>query len=527
MPLSWWRTGAIYQVYPRSFQDSNGDGVGDLDGVRRRLDYFVWLGVDAIWISPIYPSPMHDFGYDISDHCDVDPMFGSLESFDRLLADAHARGLKVILDFVPNHTSIAHPWFIASRRSRLDPKRDWFIWRDAAPGGGPPNNWNSNFGGSAWEWDEATGQYFHHAYLAEQPDLNWRNPQVRAAMYEVMRFWLQRGVDGFRVDVMWHLMKDAAFRDNPPNPEWTPASPDIERLLQTFSADRPEVHDVVAEMRKVVDEFEARVLIGEVYLPIERLVAYYGKCLDGAHLPFNFQLLSADWTAPTIADVIDSYEAALPPGAWPNWVLSNHDRPRIAARVGLEQARVATLLLLTLRGTPTLYYGDELGLGRVDVPPERIRDPWAQREPGLGVGRDPSRTPMQWDTSVFAGFSTTEPWLPLTPDHKTRNVMVMRNEETSILLLVRDLLHYRRNHVALSQGAWRLLSRSESLLAYERCDGADRVFIVLNFTADSRSWSPPVVAKAKIALSTHGDRRNERLESTVSLRANEGLLIET
>jgi alpha-glucosidase len=212
----WWQVGTIYQVYPRSFQDSNGDGIGDLDGIRKRLDYLVWLGVDAIWISPVYPSPMHDFGYDVTDYCGIDPIFGSLESFDRLIDEAHTKQLKVILDFVPNHTSIEHPWFIASRRSRADPKRDWYIWRDAAPDGGPPNNWISNFGGSAWTWDEATGQYYYHAYLAEQPDLNWRNPNVQAAMHEALRFWLRRGVDGFRIDVMWHLIKDAAFRDNPP-----------------------------------------------------------------------------------------------------------------------------------------------------------------------------------------------------------------------------------------------------------------------------------------------------------------------
>ena len=225
MPHDWWRTGTIYQIYPRSFQDSNCDGIGDIDGVRQRLDYLVWLGVDAIWISPIYPSPMQDFGYDVSDYCGIHPIFGSLDSFDRLLEEAHNRRLKVILDFVPNHTSIEHPWFAESRQSRVNPRRDWYIWRDATLDGGPPNNWISNFGGSAWSWDKTTSQYYYHAYLEEQPDLNWRNPEVRAAMYEVMRFWLRRGVDGFRVDVIWHLIKDQALRDNPPNPNWTPKDP--------------------------------------------------------------------------------------------------------------------------------------------------------------------------------------------------------------------------------------------------------------------------------------------------------------
>ena len=298
MSPMWWQTGTIYQIYPRSFQDSNGDGIGDLEGIRQRLDYLAWLGVDAIWISPVYPSPMHDFGYDVTDYCGIDPIFGSLESFDRLIEEAHQKQLKIILDFVPNHTSIEHPWFKASRRSRADPKRDWYIWRDAAPDGGPPNNWISNFGGSAWAWDAGTGQYYYHAYLAEQPDLNWRNPDVRAAMHEVLRFWLRRGVDGFRVDVIWHLIKDAAFRDNPRNPDWTTDAPEIDRLLQTYSTDQPEVHEVIAGMRLVLEEFDDRVLIGEIYLPVERLVTYYGKNLMGAHLPFNFQLLNTDWTAP-------------------------------------------------------------------------------------------------------------------------------------------------------------------------------------------------------------------------------------
>ena len=526
MSPMWWQTGTIYQIYPRSFQDSNGDGIGDLEGIRQRLDYLAWLGVDAIWISPVYPSPMHDFGYDVTDYCGIDPIFGSLESFDRLIEEAHQKQLKIILDFVPNHTSIEHPWFKASRRSRADPKRDWYIWRDAAPDGGPPNNWISNFGGSTWAWDAGSGQYYYHAYLAEQPDLNWRTPDVRAAMHEVLRFWLRRGVDGFRVDVIWHLMKDAAFRDNPRNPDWTTDAPEIDRLLQTYSTDQPEVHEVIAGMRLVLEEFDGQVLIGEIYLPVERLVTYYGQNLMGAHLPFNFQLLNAAWTAPHIAELIVRYEGALPQGGWPNWVLSNHDRPRIAARVGPAQARVAAMLLLTLRGTPTLYYGDELGIGHVEIAPDRIRDPWAKREPGLGVGRDPSRTPMQWDASAFAGFSTHEPWLPLTPDYEARNVAVMSKDKTSILCLIRSLLHYRRGHAPLSQGGWHLLSRESDILAYERRNGDDRIVVVLNFTADPQAWSGPLSTKARIALSTYGDRLGDFVGPAVSLRPNEGLLIE-
>ena len=296
----WWEPGVIYQVYPRSFQDSNGDGIGDLAGIATRLEHLAWLGVDAIWISPIFRSPMADFGYDVADYRDIDPVFGTLADFDRLVEAAHARGIRVLLDFVPNHSSDLHPWFLESRSSRANPRRDWYLWADPAPGGGPPNNWLSVFGGSAWEWDEPTGQFYYHAFTKEQPDLNWRNPDVRAEMYDVLRFWLDRGVDGFRVDVMWHLVKDDQLRDNPPDPDWTPDRPGSSfRLQATYTTDRPETMDIVADMRAVLDEFGDRVLIGEIYLPYERLVAYYGSHPDrpGAHLPFNFRLLLVPWQA--------------------------------------------------------------------------------------------------------------------------------------------------------------------------------------------------------------------------------------
>ena len=440
----WWQRGVIYQVYPRSFQDSNNDGIGDLPGIVQRLDYFVDLGIDAIWISPIYPSPMMDFGYDVADYCDVAPIFGTLEDFDRLVADAHARGLRLILDWVPNHTSDDHPWFRASRASRDNMRRDWYIWRDPDPDGNPPNNWLSHFGGSAWELDQQTGQYYYHSFLKEQPDLNWRNPAVKEAMCDVLRFWLGRGVDGFRVDVIWLLIKDDQFRDNPPNPGYVPGNPSHTRLLPLYTANRPEVHGIVAEMRAAIDAYPDRVLIGEIYLPIEQLVSYYGRDLKGAHLPFNFQLIEATWNAVGIARIIEEYEAALPQGAWPNWVLGNHDKPRIASRIGVAQARVAAMLLLTLRGTPTIYYGEEIGMTNVLIPPEQIQDAAEKNEPGLGLGRDPERTPMPWDRSPFAGFTVGKPWLPLGPDHATVNVAAYRQSSDSILNLYRRLLALRR-----------------------------------------------------------------------------------
>lgn len=502
---SWWQTGVIYQIYPRSFQDSNGDGVGDLNGIRARLDDLVALGVDAIWISPIFPSPMADFGYDVADYTGIDPRFGTLEDFDALLAAAHARGLKLLLDFVPNHSSDQHPWFVESRSSRDNPKRDWYLWRDAAPDGGPPNNWISDFGGSAWEWDEATGQYYYHAFLKEQPDLNWRNPEVIAAMLGAMRFWFDRGVDGFRIDVLWHMVKHADFPDNPANPAYTPAMGEMHAVLQLHSTDQAEVHGIAAAMRGVADAYPDRVLIGEIYLPVERLMHYYGRERPEVHLPFNFQLIEAPWEARTLATLIADYEAALPAGGWPNWVLGNHDRPRAATRFGPEQARVAAMLLLTLRGTPTLYYGDEIGLADVKIPPDQVQDPRELREPGLGLGRDPVRTPMAWDESANAGFTSGTPWLPLHADWPTRNVAAQRADARSMWRLHQDLLALRRRHPALAHGNWLPVEAHGDVLAYQRCDGAERFLIVLNLGGARQQVAlPDWTAALRPLLSTTG-----------------------
>ncbi|SEM56833.1 alpha-glucosidase [Bosea lupini] len=529
-PTPWWQSGVIYQIYPRSFQDSNGDGIGDVPGITRRLNYIAELGVDAIWISPIYPSPMADFGYDVSDYCDVDPRFGTLADFDDLLAQAHARGLKLLLDFVPNHTSDRHPWFAESRSSRSNPKRDWYLWRDPAPGGGPPNNWISDFGGPAWEWDEASGQYYYHAFLKQQPDLNWRNPAVQAAMHDVLRFWLDRGVDGFRIDVLWHLIKAADFPDNPPNPAYAPALGEMDRLLQLHSTDQPEVHDIAAGMRALADDDQAagqgeRLLIGEIYLPVERLMHYYGEGRPGVHLPGNFQLIEAPWQARALAALIIAYEAALPPGAWPNWVLGNHDRPRVATRLGGGQARVAAMLLLTLRGTPTLYYGDEVGLRDVPIPPDQVQDPRELRQPGKGLGRDPVRTPMPWDASAHAGFSTAAPWLPLNADWPARNVERQSAEPGSLLALHRQLLAVRRYHPALAIGDVALLDAEGDILAYERRHGAERLIVALNLAAKLQRLALPTWAHGcRPLLSTLADAAPVQ-DGALLLRPNEGVIL--
>src|SRR5712671_1986337 len=522
----WWRHGIFYQVYPRSFQDSNGDGVGDIGGIIDRLPYLLALGVDAIWLSPIFPSPMADFGYDISDYTGVDPLFGTMEDLDALISAAHASGLKLILDLVPNHTSDQHPWFIESRSSRDNRRRDWYIWREPGADGGPPNNWMSEFGGSAWAYDAGTRQYYYHAFLVQQPDLNWRNPAVRQAIYDVMRFWLGKGVDGFRVDVIWHLIKDAEFRDNPPNPNHHSARPPHETILTRYSSDQPEVHDVIAEMRRVIDEFDARVLIGEIYLPFERLVTYYGKDLAGAHLPFNFALLSAPWNARSVEKIIADYEAALPAGAWPNWVLGNHDRPRVASRVGQAQARVAAMLLLTLRGVPTIYYGDEIGMHQVAIAPDQVRDPFEKNVPGIGVGRDGCRTPMQWDATDNSGFSAGVPWLPLADYFAQENVVNLDADTKSILSLYKALIALRRMLPQLVTGTYEPVAAQGDLLLYRRKSEGQAVTVALNLGAEPVSvTSNSIGFGSKVLLSTFLDRQSELIDGALDLRGNEGVIV--
>ena len=522
----WWQRGIVYQVYPRSFQDSNADGVGDLNGITARLDHLVDLGVDAVWISPIYPSPMADFGYDVSDHKDIHPLFGDLADFDRLLAAAHVRGLKVILDFVPNHTSDEHPWFVESRSSRDNPKRDWYIWRDARPDGSVPNNWVSEFGGPAWTFDEATQQYYYHAFLKEQPDLNWRNPQVRAAMLDVLRFWLDRGVDGFRVDAIHHLIEAEHLHDNPLSPDWCEGQSPARRLVRLYSLDQEETHDAIAAMRALADTYEDRVLIGEASLPIEQLMAYYGIEAPGFHLPFNFHLIKTPWDPQAIAALIEQYERALGGGRerWPNWVLGNHDRSRVATRVGLAQARVAAMLLLTLRGTPTIYQGEEIGMEDVPIPTQAVCDPWEKNVPGLGLGRDPERTPMQWDDSARAGFTDGDPWLPLSNDHAVLNVARQRSDPHSMLSLYRALIALRRREPALSVGVLVKAQADGAVLSFRRYYAGRWITVALNFSDEPQVFRNGAVPQ-QVLISTHLDRAGGEDGRAINLRRNEGIVL--
>jgi alpha-glucosidase len=507
---AWWQHGVVYQIYPRSFQDTNGDGTGDLPGIVMRLGHLVELGVQALWISPIYPSPMADFGYDVSDYCGIDPAFGTLDDFDHLVAAAHERGLKVILDYVPNHSSDQHPWFIESRSSRNNPKRDWYIWRDPRPDGSPPNNWLSEFGGPAWTFDQATGQYYYHAYLREQPDLNWRNPDVREVMLDALRFWFERGVDGFRVDAIHQLIEDAALRDNPPDPEWQEGMSPARRVIRAHSMDQPEVHDAIRAMREVADRYDDRVLIGED--------------LSGFHLPFNFHLLSTPWKPADIAALIDRYEAALPRGAWPNWVLGNHDRSRVASRIGPDQARVAAMLLLTLRGTPTIYQGEEIGMVDVPIPPELLQDPWEKNVPGLGLGRDPVRTPLPWSDAANGDFTRGAPWLPLGEHPAGLNVAAQKGDPNSMLALYRALLQLRRAEPALSVGEYVPVAATESILAYERRIRTRRLLVALNLTPEL-AGKELAQLNGRLLLSTDAHKPGE-VRPVQALGPNEGRIFE-
>ncbi len=514
----WWKRGIIYQIYPRSFMDSNADGIGDLCGIAERLDYLAWLGIDGLWLSPIFPSPMADFGYDVSNYVDVHPIFGTLDDFDDLLAKAHAHHIRIVLDLVPNHTSSQHPWFLESRASRDNPKRDWYIWRDAKPDGSPPNNWLGYFGGSSWTWDETTQQYYLHSFLPEQPDLNWRNPEVKQAMFDSIRFWLKRGVDGFRIDVIDRMIKDAQFRDNPPNPDYVEGRDNPTwKYLRLFSENRPGIHELIREFRAVFDEFSDRVSIGEIAYSLNpRLITgFYGDPPDGTelNLPFNFALILLDWKADAVRSFVDAYEGAIPAHGWANYVVSNHDQTRVATRIGDAQARIAALLLLTLRGTPFIYYGDELGMRDVDIPAALYQDPQGIN---LGISRDPERTPMQWDAAPYAGFSSAVPWLPVAPDYETVNVEAERRDPRSMLTLFKRAIDLRRGDEALALGDYASLDAPEGVFAYTR---GGKYVIALNFTDEAKQTA----IDGEIVLSTHLDR--DGAVELLALRPNEGVIL--
>ena len=522
----WWEGAVIYQIYPRSFADANGDGVGDLAGIADRLDHLAGpdsaLGVDAIWLSPIYPSPLHDFGYDVSDYTDVAPEYGTLDDLDRLIAACHARNLRFLLDLVPCHTSTEHPWFVESRSSRQSPKRDWYIWADAATDGGPPSNWTAAFGGGSWEWDPDTEQYYLHSFYPEQPDLNWRNPAVAEAMAEVMRFWFRRGVDGFRVDAIFAAIKDDLLRDNPPDrrPHTIPGLGGDGGQDPLWSANRPEVHDVIRHLRRVAAEFPGRVLVGETYLPVEELAGYLGRGADDEfHLAFNFELLHSPWEHRHLTLAIERSEALHPPDTLPTYAISNHDQSRHAFRWGVERARAAAFLLLTLRGVAVLYAGEEIGM--VDAPPSILPDPPFDR-----AGRDGCRTPMQWDASPRGGFSRGNPWLPLV-DTATRNVADQERDPASILSLYRRLIAARRSSRALARGTHRsLFDVSPDVLAWLREVEGERVLVLLNVGNETRTCDLRRIAveEGEVLVAT-SDRSGRVPLDGLALEPLEGIVV--
>jgi alpha-glucosidase len=486
-PRPWWKSAVVYQIYPRSFADTDGDGVGDLPGIRAHLDHLVDLGVDALWLSPFFPSPMADFGYDVSDYCGVDPLFGTLDDFDALVRDAHERGIRVIIDWVPNHTSDQHPWFAESRSGPDNPKRDWYVWRDPAPGGGPPNNWVEAWGGGpAWTFDEASGQWYLRLFLPEQPDLDWSNPAVRAAMHDVVRFWLDRGVDGVRIDVVHALGKDPELGDDPD---------ELIPIPHSALNDRPETHPILRDLRLLFDGYEGdRMMVGEVYLLDTGLVATYYGDGDELHLAFNFPPLYAPWDADRWRDQIERVERELGPrDAWPTWVLSNHDNARHRTRYGTEaRARAAAVLLLTLRGTPFLYAGEELGLADAEIRADEAVDPG---------GRDGCRAPIPWTATPPHGWRGAAPWLPFPPRPDAHSAEAQAGDPDSMLHLYRRILTARRASDALQVGDWRLLEGPTGVLGYERRSEQDRRVILVNFTDGEQAV--PGLEPAAVEVATH------------------------
>lgn len=525
--LAWWQRGVFYELWLRSFFDRNDDGSGDLAGLTEKLTYLSWLGVEVVWLSPFYPSPMIESGYDIRDFTAVHPLYGNLEDFDRLIASAHAAGLKVVTDLVPNHTSDLHPWFVGARSGRDHPKRSWYLWADPKPDGSPPNNWVSCFGGSAWTFDRHTGQFYYHSFLPQQPDLNLRNPEVLDALCEVLRFWLRRGVDGFRLDAAWHLIKDDRLRDNPRNPGYRPDLPPDNVVLQEFTRDRPEVHDVIVRFRRVVDEFDDRILAGELYLDVDSMVRYYGTPeAPELHLPLNLSLSVMPWRARDVAGYVGYYLNRLSPGAWPNWALGTHDSRRIATRAGPAQARVAALLLFSLPGTPILYYGEEIGMRDVELPREEIADARELRTPYLGLGRDSARTPMLWAPGPQAGFTRGRPWLRVGTDADALSVEVQARAPRSMLTLHRRLIALRRSTPVLVRGRYRQAALDDSLFAYLLEEDGRHAFVALNFGGETREVAlPGGPAPMRLAASTHLDREGEEACGRIELRGNEGVLL--
>ncbi|MBD0315151.1 MAG: alpha-glucosidase [Nitrospiraceae bacterium] len=539
----WWQSAVVYQIYPWSFQDSNGDGIGDLPGILSRLDYLNdgtpdSLGIDAIWLSPIYPSPMKDFGYDVADYCNVDPRFGTLEDFDRLAREADRRGIRIIMDLVLNHTSDQHPWFQKARSSRSALERDWYYWADGRSFGRPPSNWNARFGGSSWTWDPGSRQYYLHSFLSHQPDLNWRNPVLRAKMHDVIRFWIRRGVQGFRLDAINWLGKDVRWPNNPVRFGWRGYT----RQVHCYDRDQPLAHEVMRELRALVADVPGMVLIGEASADTPGgPAAFYGNGRDELHTVFDFRLLKSPWRRDRFQDVISDADRTVPAAGWPSIVFSNHDQSRHIDRYGAggdagRRARAAAVLLFTLRGTPFVYYGEEIGMRNGRLRYRDLRDPYTKRFWPFRTGRDPARTPMQWDGSPQAGFTTGRPWLPVSRNAATENVERESKDPSSLLALYRRLLRLRKITPALADGTYRALETGDpDCLAFVRtiaadstADGAPDVLVGVNFAARHVSCTVSEVQRnGDVLLSTYDETesRSGWMCGRLELRPDEAIIV--
>ncbi|MFN2216111.1 MAG: alpha-amylase family glycosyl hydrolase [Anaerolineales bacterium] len=477
----WWKDNIIYQIYPRSYRDTNGNGLGDLQGIIESLDYLAELGIGAIWLSPFYPTPDADFGYDVSDHSDVDPRFGTLDDFDRLVKQAHDLNIKVIIDLVLNHTSNQHPWFNESRSSRENPKRDWYIWRKEK------NNWQAAFGGSGWEYDEKTGEYYYHMFLKEQPDLNWHNHEVRKAQLDVVRFWLDRGVDGFRLDVFNVYFKDKDFQNNPVKFGLR----GFDRQRHIHDTDQPEMIPFLKELRELLDSYKDTYAVGETFNATAELAAgYVGE--NALHAAFSFDFTSSElfypWKPTWLIGRIEKREQIFKKNRWPTTVMSNHDIPRAASRYSHGEddanARLAMTLLMTLRGTPFLYYGEEIGMRDISLKYSEIKDPPGRKYWPIYKGRDGCRSPMQWNSEKYAGFSPVNPWLPIHPDHLLRNVEIQKNDPDSLYHFTRKLIQIRKENNALTSGTYsKLETDNDKVMAYLRETNDQTVLVILNFSS--------------------------------------------
>ncbi|HEX8389802.1 MAG TPA: alpha-amylase family glycosyl hydrolase [Candidatus Saccharimonadales bacterium] len=532
MTSRWDAINAIYQIYPRSFLDGNGDGTGDIAGIVKNLDYLkgdgTSLGVDAIWLSPFYPSPMADFGYDISDYFSVDHLFGTMDDFKRLVQGAHERDIKVMVDYVPNHTSDKHSWFVQSRSSRDNERSDWYIWRDPKPDGSAPNNWLSIFGGSSWEYDEIRGQYYMHSFLKEQPDLNWDNPEVRRAMKNVLRFWMEHGVDGIRADAIWVLAKDSQFRDNPLNPDYIEGEHDpYHQFLHDHDMYGDKLFLHLKEMADVVAEFPDRIILFEDYTTDPTSWAnihsrFYEVNPDVA-APFNFEGIHAPYDSEYYRDFISRFPRELGDTLRPFYTFGNHDNSRLRSRLGDAQSRLIAMIQLTLAGIPVVYYGDEIGMKDGDITPDLVKDPFELRVPGLGLGRDPARTPMQWSADKHAGFSTAEPWLPISKDYKTTNVASESVDPNSYFHLYRLLLKLRRRRIFRVGKYSQWEGAHGPVIGYIREHKFEKMLIIANMSDQPQEIQ--VAAKGDILASTH-PIKERRLRGGMTLAPHQGVVIQ-